>query len=409
MSTSLESLPTLGTVVAFTIDPLASLHPDAQEDPIAIEACQNMVNKTYVGYVVEGLQFFLPWDPYHSYEIQFVLRGEPKGSPADGVEPSMFIPLSPSTGLHSSPREPLKLSNPLPWPDCYLSPFVKADIRSPTASTADPIDCRLSLSEIMRHEAMRGDDFMKAKALRDAAAHWQLQGSQSSGNLHPTTTVSLNPGETQNSPKYPDSDSGKWLSDAPSVTSRSPPDSFHGNDLADPAHRSARDGPGMQTLPDRGLDSTLSLPSIVGSDGETEQSVSLGTEDDAEGDDRASLDNIFAHAFSQNRANEPMITVNFTHVLSSVKELNDPRDFFREAEEIAQIEAESLPRMKEAKARAIEEARRMDTEAYDERTFKLLFSSPGDRIFRVASRIRRKGKKILQHVVRLVRPTRIRS
>jgi hypothetical protein len=81
--------------------------------------------------------------------------------------------------------------------------------------------------------------------------------------------------------------------------------------------------------------------------------------------------------------------------------------------------------MKEAKARAIEEARRMDTEAYDERTcefnsyrprpplnfliVKLLFSSPGDRIFRVASRIRRKGKKILQHVVRLVRPTRIRS
>ncbi|KAJ7466704.1 hypothetical protein B0H11DRAFT_1921604 [Mycena galericulata] len=70
--------------------------------------------------------------------------------------------------------------------------------------------------------------------------------------------------------------------------------------------------------------------------------------------------------FFYNPADKQMITVNFTHDLSTVSELNDPAEFDDEVEAIARIQQQARERNMKANARAIRAAAEIDAGAYDE-------------------------------------------
>ncbi|KAJ7460108.1 hypothetical protein B0H11DRAFT_2058875, partial [Mycena galericulata] len=98
------------------------------------------------------------------------------------------------------------------------------------------------------------------------------------------------------------------------------------------------------------------------------------------------------HPFFSNAARHQMITVNFTHDLSTVKELNHPSGFFKEVEAIVRIQQEAWPRIAEAKARAIKAAAEMNS-AYDKPTLDLLVARPRGGISRFVSKLKEKGRK----------------
>ncbi|KAJ6484458.1 hypothetical protein C8R47DRAFT_1017265, partial [Mycena vitilis] len=142
----------MGAFVVFTIDPIASLDPDAIEDPEAVAACKQLVNKPYVA-LAQRKEFYRPWDPYNECIVDFVLQGKPRASPDICMEPSMSIPIVPATVAHPLSRIPLVPTNPLPWKDCYVSCFFAARVRSRTQFTEERIDWRLPMEE--RHKQSR--------------------------------------------------------------------------------------------------------------------------------------------------------------------------------------------------------------------------------------------------------------
>ncbi|KAJ7096620.1 hypothetical protein B0H15DRAFT_962715 [Mycena belliarum] len=112
-----------------------------------------------------------------------------------------------------------------------------------------------------------------------------------------------------------------------------------------------------------------------------------------------------------NPALQAMITVNFSNDLSTITELNDPADYFKEIAEIARIQNEAKPRLAEARAHAIKEAAKLNAE-YDERTLDMLAArlptqgSPG-RVSRLTSKVKKRVARIVRPVLRLLCPTRI--
>ncbi|KAJ7752454.1 hypothetical protein DFH07DRAFT_960546 [Mycena maculata] len=347
---SRKILPALGACAVLTIDPLASLNSETLEDAEAVAACKKLVNKQYVGIVGRREGLYQPWAPYNACSIEFLLQGEPKGFPERCIESFMSIPILPvSIEAHPSSRIPLKPSNPLPWNDCYLSTFWGARVRSPSLFTEAPIDCIFDFDEMCRHRRFLEADLARHEALCSAAAQMP---------------------ETLTSPA---------------------------NSISEPAP--------LSTLPRDGPSSTLThLEPEFGRD--STRSVSLKTADiDEDGDSMEEPVN----PFFSNAAEKQMITVNFTHDLSTVKELNDPAEFFREVEAIARIEEAARPRILAAKARAIKAAAEIDAKAYDEPTVDLLAARPRGRISRLVSRLKGKRKSLVRRFARWVLPGRISS
>ncbi|KAJ7466698.1 hypothetical protein B0H11DRAFT_2047365 [Mycena galericulata] len=91
---------------------------------------------------------------------------------------------------------------------------------------------------------------------------------------------------------------------------------------------------------------------------------SLSASDDINPNDEGPV-----NPFFYNPADKQMVTVNFTHDVSNIVQLNDPADFYKEVEALARIQREARPRIAEAKARAIKAAAEMDA-AYDKPTCK---------------------------------------
>ncbi|KAJ7152624.1 hypothetical protein C8R43DRAFT_1127083 [Mycena crocata] len=315
---SREILPTTGACVVFTIDPLASLGPKILEDPEAIEACKELVNKRYVAFIGGRPFLYQPFEPYNECMVEFILQGEPMAVPDQFLEASMSVPILPVTiENHPSSRVPLKPSNPLPWNDCFLSPIWGATVRHPTAFTEDPIDCLLDLKELSRHDRFLGSDLTKIQNRR-----WEAGEEAPDNDAASTTVSSLN-----QDPTADDFSAAMWLDDA-----FVPSDSW-----------------------------------------------------------------------------QPMITVNFSHDLSTVKELNHPADYFKEVEAINRVYEEARCRIAEAKSRAIKAAADMDAELYDEKTIRLLVARPvKGRIGRVMSRLRKTSKRIARHLICWAHPMRIR-
>ncbi|KAJ7487962.1 hypothetical protein FB451DRAFT_1005342, partial [Mycena latifolia] len=126
-----------------TIDPLASL---AHLDDRHIAAiCAGLLNKNYVVYVTEGNgKLFNPLIPYHEHTVEFLMQGLPETVPGVCVDSAMSIPVFSAT-KHPLGRAPLRPSTPLPWPNCYLPPFITANVRCRTLVSDDPVPHQLDI------------------------------------------------------------------------------------------------------------------------------------------------------------------------------------------------------------------------------------------------------------------------
>ncbi|KAJ7460107.1 hypothetical protein B0H11DRAFT_1817277, partial [Mycena galericulata] len=166
---SRKILPAMAAFAVLTIDPVASLDAETQEDPEAVAACKKLVNKQYVGFIGKRMGLYQPWAPHNACRVEFLLQGEPEDSPDRGIDPSMSIPILPMTKeAHPSSRIPLKPSNPLPWNDCYLSVFWSFRVRSKTIYSEEPVDCILPVEELLRHSKFLRADLARHEALYGA-------------------------------------------------------------------------------------------------------------------------------------------------------------------------------------------------------------------------------------------------
>ncbi|KAJ7096618.1 hypothetical protein B0H15DRAFT_946092 [Mycena belliarum] len=305
-------LPALGACVVFTIDPVASLDPETLKDSEAVKACMTLANKPYVGVVAERMGIYQPWNPHNGCMIGFLLQGRPKSIPSKFIESSMSIPIAPMTIRdHPSSRSPLNPSNPLPWNDCYLSTFWSAKVLSPTLMTETPIACKLASDE-----KCQLDRFLEA----DLERHDILAAAL------PSSSCSADSGDAAKEPGAP-------------------------NPAEHTAHSPSSDLRAMVPAEGRGMlfSSPTDRPAV---DDETESVKEL-------------IDYIFS-----NPASEMSITVNFTNDLSTVKELNDPADYFNELKALARIQEESRLRLTSARALAIKEAAELNAK-YDEPTINM--------------------------------------
>ncbi|KAJ7607046.1 hypothetical protein FB45DRAFT_1135997 [Roridomyces roridus] len=167
------TVPRRGALAVMTLDPVASLSylPD---DPMIAEMCAKLVNKDYVVYVTDGYnQPFNPNLPDQLHIVEFLVHGRPPAVDALCITSSMNIPMynahtdPPSWWSHpnSEPRLPLQCASVrspgIPWPECYLSPFIATRVRCPTLisnDVQDPITHFLDIPEQLRHdECMRED------------------------------------------------------------------------------------------------------------------------------------------------------------------------------------------------------------------------------------------------------------
>ncbi|KDQ61943.1 hypothetical protein JAAARDRAFT_190652 [Jaapia argillacea MUCL 33604] len=121
--------PLINAFVALSIDPVATVR--ALEDPVAVAEAEKLPCKTYVGLIDDYYGLPGPYDPFTETSICLVGQGLPPHSEEYFSQPSMSIPLSPGAE-HPLGRDPLKLTNLLPWPNCYVytCSTVKARIRS---------------------------------------------------------------------------------------------------------------------------------------------------------------------------------------------------------------------------------------------------------------------------------------
>ncbi|KAJ6484433.1 hypothetical protein C8R47DRAFT_1321515 [Mycena vitilis] len=329
----------MGAFVVLSIDPVASLDADVLGDPEAVAACKQLVNKKYVA-LAERNGFYRPWDLYNECEIGFVLQGEPRSSPRDFMEPSMSLPIEPVTiAPHASSRPPLQPSIPLPWNDCYLSTFFAATVRSPTLFTEEPVPWVLGSKELSKR-----DNFLRTDVMR----HRELE------EIHKQTANS-NPNRVS-VPKTPP----QRPSSIHSVLDSEPPTADPDPDQASVARASPQrpSSPHSVSKSEHGTRSPESM------------SFNMHGDDDEDG--TSSVEEDFDSTSSARPAPQSMTTVTFSHDLLTVKELNNPDDFFKEIDAIARIAEDAKRRLAETKARVIDHARKLDTAAYDERTVDLL-------------------------------------
>ncbi|KAF7301904.1 hypothetical protein MIND_00756400 [Mycena indigotica] len=159
-------IPAQGAFAAFKIDPISTLPPDMRNDAEAVAACQKLVNKSYIGLVVKRHGLFQHWAPYNACTFDFLLPGMPMNMPLAGIDPSMSLPVEPMTIKDHPGYPPLRPSNPLPWNDCYISPFWRVELRSPTVyESSEKVHFRISIEEQARRHTFTNEVFMRHQTL----------------------------------------------------------------------------------------------------------------------------------------------------------------------------------------------------------------------------------------------------
>ncbi|KAJ7178228.1 hypothetical protein C8R46DRAFT_1346434 [Mycena filopes] len=339
-----EILPALGAFVVFRIDPFASLGPELLEDPETLAACKSLVNNQYVA-LAEREGYYKPGAPYNECTLEFVLQGEPKSSSRKFIDASMSVPIVPmATDTHPSGRIPLKPSTPLPWNDCYITCLFSALVRSPTLFTTEPVDWILDSKESSRHYRFIFSDIRDSKFFAAKAAAEKIA----------TATISA---PTDGAAVEEALRAGEVCSARSSISTkpRSRSSSRSGADST---------GSGFYASSSRDLDAAGSTYNI---NEDTHAIEELKASDELK---------ILEQMLSKMKPYAPqgMITVNFSHDLSAVTELNEPEEYFKEADAIARIREEGTRRIAESKARVMRLALAQDTARYDARTFDLLKS-----------------------------------
>ncbi|KAK7046688.1 hypothetical protein R3P38DRAFT_80201 [Favolaschia claudopus] len=161
-------LPEFAMWAALTIDPVASLSAGARGVPEAVEACKQLVSKQYVALVTRHQPLYIPWAPYHTYPIHLLQQGHPPAVPEKFLEPSMSVPVLPTTQeTHISGRAPVKSSEMLPWSDCFLAFSGDHAVRSSMIWPSEPPRWTVDQRENIRlDDLMFGDSFV-ARAKKD--------------------------------------------------------------------------------------------------------------------------------------------------------------------------------------------------------------------------------------------------
>ncbi|KAJ6505877.1 hypothetical protein C8R47DRAFT_1243924 [Mycena vitilis] len=305
-------LPTSGACAVFTIDPIASLNAETREDFEAVAACKALTSKKYA-VVVDVLRIAPVGSSYALGALQQMLC----------IAPSMSLPIIPVTNeAHPSSREPLRLSTPLPWSDCYITGFSFARVRSPTLFTEEPIEYVFDADEIDRaHHFLMTDVQTKRWALAE-----------------------------------------KEYEDAHRAQFAMPPVSGDERDLGSVPRVESSPPVAAAVLPPPDLEHT---------------SEHQGDDEETDNDDRSSSSSSseVSAAVSVKRPPQGLVVVNFTHDLSTMEELSNPEDFFKEVEVIgrytyfsafstpsevrpSRIEEEAWPRIARAKAQTREDVLR---------------------------------------------------
>ncbi|KAK7032314.1 hypothetical protein VNI00_013273 [Paramarasmius palmivorus] len=143
------ALPESNTFIVVQLDPVDSVsHLD---NPVLTEACRELSNKKYLAYVGLRDGLFWPDVPYYSFEFLFVHRGlKERDETGQSVDPGMCVPVLPNTS-HPLGREPLDPGQPLPWNDCYVSPFFAVNARSRNIILdEEPQTFKLSIDDAVR-------------------------------------------------------------------------------------------------------------------------------------------------------------------------------------------------------------------------------------------------------------------
>ncbi|KAJ7053304.1 hypothetical protein C8F01DRAFT_552368 [Mycena amicta] len=278
------------------------LDPDASlahlNDPQATLAATALELRDYVVYLPSRCGPLHPSVPFRQEEVEFVLQGHPVDVPDECIDAAMCLPIFPAT-VHSASRAPLMPTGDFPWSNCYLAPFAATTVRCPTVRAVDPVVCKLSSMERARHNSV----FCEDEAVRRDKFE------------------ALHPAESEEE------------SDCDSVLSYTP------GDVMDDASQ-----PSVFTFAPRG------------------DEVKEPSDEEKSQQEEAEIAELMRTLILPREAPDDMITVTFTHDLSRVKTLNDPRGFFHEMEEISRIVQESLARkMKKAEEDGLKLDHRTET------------------------------------------------
>ncbi|KAJ7053302.1 hypothetical protein C8F01DRAFT_1089658 [Mycena amicta] len=283
----LRFVPSSGAFAVLRIDPVASLAH--LQDPAALQAAENVQFNDYIVYVGINHHPRHPTVPFHNENVKFVVQGTPVDIPDQHIEASMFIPIFPASG-EDDPNSPRALvpEGEFPWPDCFLSPFLSATVRTKTIRSADPIPCRLGIPERARCDVELTNGWMRQCALRDAA-----QGYRGGGTLYDGDTYSVTSSCDSLSLDIVQDDSTAELSGSESSI-------------------------GLETVKRHELEERF--------------------EDQHKSNQFPEQSTMVELLVRRKEALQDLITAGFTHDLSTVTTLNSPLGFFKEAEEISRYD-----------------------------------------------------------------------
>ncbi|KAK0234079.1 hypothetical protein IW262DRAFT_1477475 [Armillaria fumosa] len=304
-------VPHFGDYIAFNLDPVASLK--YLKDLEVTKACEALNTTVYVACVTHLFCFPLPGVEYISISVTLVLQGLSDGQPDRFILPDMAVPILPNNSNPLS-RPPLNPTQPLPWPDCYHSTLTATHCRIRNDFTVgDPWpDPKYQL----RHQERRLENYhFQDVARRDTL--WKEQGA-----LLAVDTA----GDAED---------------------------------AQPDERQA------STV-------TLPLPSEHDAESQYDGSSCDGLRQDFENYDRDLCDDPL-QGFDLFGATPPdtMPIIEVIEDIESVKQINDPWNFFRELDALKGIEADYHERMK-VKVRAdIDRAREKDEALYTQLQSKM--------------------------------------
>ncbi|KAF7300621.1 hypothetical protein HMN09_00947300 [Mycena chlorophos] len=306
-----------------TLDPVASL--EYLNDPEAIEAGQKLEFKDYAVYVTGARQLLNPAAKYREERIHFILPSLPADDPSQDLDASMSMPIFPATH-HPTGRAPLRPSGSFEWPwPSYVSAFIKTIVRCANVVTVDPKQCGLDFDGQVQFVRYRGED---RDIQRERKERRQRSPQPSLSEVHVADSVPCS---------------------------------------AEPAANSPSTGVALKEQ----TPSPVVLDAVADETGHG-SSVQNDPEEEAVVADLLAL-------LLQHEAGEDVPAVKFTHDLSRIKEIRDPRGFFEEVHKLTEIAQQSKLRAAAKKTTAAEN----DAARYDEKTARLL---RGHRVSRAVSR-----------------------
>ncbi|KAF7289775.1 hypothetical protein MIND_01351500 [Mycena indigotica] len=291
-------VPQDGAFAILRIDPIASLAH--LNDPEALKAAESMEFHDYVVFVPGTREMRHPMISFRAEVVEFLVQGLPPDVPSLCIDSAMSIPIFPTShSQHPGSREPLRTLKPLPWGDCYLSPFLRETVRCPTVITTDPLCCSMVDEDISRH-----DDMIDLDRLRQSVLFSRSLVESSGLDAVDNSDEGIAFNEEQ--------EASEGLDESPMNTTFS----YIADDVDAQSRSTTND-----ELEDLDEDEDLYLCGLI----------------------------------FPKEAPSDMLTVNITHDLSRVGELRNPQSFYDERAQIRRIAAESMDRLRQAVEQESEE------------------------------------------------------